>query len=114
VYYWFQQLMRRMLFKTIHDLALMLHRMCSGPELVPSAGVVDSQSVKGRAAPEQGYDANKKLKGRKRHIAADTDGRLLAMNPTPADVADSTGGQRMLDALRKRWPWLMHRYAKPQ
>jgi putative transposase len=55
--------MRRMLFKTIHDLAIMLDRMCSGREVVPTAGVVDSQSVKAPAADEQGYDANKKIKG---------------------------------------------------
>ncbi len=106
VYYWFRRLMRRMLFKTIHDLALMLDRMCSGREVVPTAGVVDSQSVKAPGATERGYDANKKVKGRKRHIAVDTDGRLLAMNLTPADVADSTGAQMVLDALKERWPWV--------
>ena len=55
-----------------------------------------------------GYDANKKLRGRKRHIAVDTDGRLLAMNLTSADVADSTGAHMVLDALQKRWPWVKH------
>ena len=80
VYYWFRRFMRRMLFKTIHDLALMLDRMCSGREVVPTAGVVDSQTGKASAAQEAGYDANKKIRGRKRHIAVDTDGRLLAIN----------------------------------
>jgi putative transposase len=108
VYYWFRRLMRRMLFRTIHDLALMLDRMGSGREAVPSAGVLDSQSVKAPAAPERGYDANKRIKGRKRHIAVDTDGRLLAMNLTPADAADSTGAQLVLDALQTRWPWVQH------
>ena len=108
VYYWFRRFMRRMLFKTIHDLALMLDRMCSGREVVPTAGVVDSQTVKAPAAQQAGYDANKKIRGRKRHIAVDTDGRLLAMNMTPADVADSTGAQHVLDALQTRWPWVKH------
>ena len=108
VYYWFRRPMHRMLFKTIHDLALMLDRMRSGREVVPTAGVVDSQSVKVPAATESGYDANKKIKGRKRHIAVDTDGRLLAMNLTPANVADSTGALMVLDALKKRWPWVKH------
>ena len=106
VYYWFRRFMRRMLFKTIHDLALMLDRLCSEREVVPSAGVVDSQSVKAPGARERGYDANKKIRGRKRHIAVDTDGRLLAVNLTPADVADSTGAQMVLDALVQRWPWV--------
>ncbi len=75
---------------------------------LPSAGVVDSQSVKAPAAKERGYDAFKKVKGRKRHIAVDTDGRLLAVNLTPADVADSTGALVVLDALKQKWPGLKH------
>lgn len=106
VYYWFRRLMRRMLFRTIHDLALMLDRLCNEREVLPSAGIVDSQSVKAPAARTRGYDANKKLSGRKRHIAVDTDGRLLAINLTPADIADSTGAQMVLDGLIKRWPWV--------
>jgi transposase len=46
VYYWFRRLTRRFLFRTIHDLALMLDRMCEQREVVPSAAIVDSQSVK--------------------------------------------------------------------
>lgn len=108
VYYWFRRLMRRMLFRTIHDLALMLDRLCSEREAVPTAGVIDSQSVKAPGARQRGYDANKKVSGRKRHIAVDTDGRLLAVNLTTADIADSTGGQMILDALQQRWPWVKH------
>lgn len=108
VYYWFRRLVRRFLFRTIHDLALMLDRICEQREVVPSAGIVDSQSVKAPGARERGYDAHKKISGRKRHIAVDTDGRLLAVNLMPADVADSTGAQLVLDALVKRWPWVKH------
>jgi hypothetical protein len=86
----------------------MLDRMREQREVVPSAGIVDSQSVKARGARERGYDAHKKIGGRKRHIAVDTDGWLLAMNLTPADIADSTGAQLVLDALIKRWPWVKH------
>ncbi len=108
VYYWFRRLMRRMLFKTIHDLALMLDRLLTERAAMPTAGVIDSQSVKAPAAIQRGYDANKKIKGRKRHIAVDTEGRLLAVNLTPADVADSTGAGMVLDALKQRWPWVKH------
>jgi hypothetical protein len=80
--------MRRFLFRTIHDLALLLDRMCEQREVVPSAGIVGSQSLKALGARERGYDAHKKIGGRKRHIAVDTDGRLLAVNLTPADIAD--------------------------
>jgi transposase len=108
VYYWFRRLMRRMLFKTIHDLALMLDRLLAERAMVPTAGVIDSQSVKAPAASKRGYDAYKKIKGRKRHIAVDTDGRLLAVNLTAADIADSTGASMVLEALKERWPWVKH------
>lgn len=108
VYYWFRRLMRRLLFKTIHDLALMLDRRLAERDAAPTAGVVDSQSVKAPAAKERGYDAFKKVKGHKRHIAVDTDGRLLAVNLTPADVADSTDAVLVLDALKQKWLGIKH------
>jgi transposase len=112
VYWWFRRLMRRFLFQTIHDLALMCDRKRAGREASPSAGVIDSQSVKAPAAGAQrGYDAGKKVLGRKRHIAVDTDGRLLMVHLTPADISDSAGGQTILDGIRKRWPWVKHVFA---
>jgi transposase len=105
VYYWFRRLMRRFLFRTVHDLALMLDRTCEQREVVPSAGIVDSQSVKAPGARERGYDAHKKISGRKRHITVDTDGSLLAVDLTPADIAESARAQFILDALVKRCPW---------
>jgi transposase len=112
VYWWFRRLMRRFLFRTIHDLALMCDREQAGREASPTAGVIDSQSVKAPApGAERGYDAGKKVVGRKRHIAVDTDGRLLMVNLTPADIADSTGAQSILDGVRKRWPWMKHFFA---
>lgn len=51
-----------------------------------------------------GYDAHKKISSRKRYIAVDTDGRLLAVNLTSTNIADSTGAQLVLDALVKRRP----------
>jgi putative transposase len=67
--------------------------------------------VKAPNAKARGYDANKKIVGRKRHIAVDTDGRLLMVNLTTADISDSAGAQAILDAVRKRWPWLKHLFA---
>ncbi len=112
VYGWFRELARRFLFQTIHDLALMLDREQAGREASPSGGVIDSQSVKAPAPNAQrGYDAGKKIVGRKRHIAVDTDGRLLMVNLTPADISDSAGAQAILDGIRKRWPWVKHLFA---
>jgi putative transposase len=69
-----------MLFRTIHDVSLMLDRERVGREASPSGGVLDSQAVKSPHAMKRGYDANKRIVGRKRHIAVDTDGRLLMVN----------------------------------
>ena len=99
------------MFQTIHDVALMLDRERVGREASPTGGVVDSQSVKAPEAKTRGYDAGKKIAGRKRHIAVDTDGRLLMINLTPADISDSAGAQMILDGVRKRWPWLKHLFA---
>ncbi len=92
VYWWFRRLARRLMFRTIHEIALMIDRARSGRAVEPSAAVVDSQSVKAPAAHgTRGYDGAKKIVGRKRHIAVDTDGRLLMVNLTTADIADSAG-----------------------
>lgn len=112
VYWWFRRFVRLMLFRTIHDIALMMDRERAGREASPSAGVADSQTVKAPApGAQRGYDAAKKTVGRKRHVVVDTDGRLLMVNLTPADVSDSAGAQMILDAIRKRWPWVKHLFA---
>ena len=111
VYWWFRRFVRRMLFQTIHDVSLMLDRERIGREASPSGGVLDSQTVKAPHAKLHGCDANKQIVDRKRHIAVDTDGRLLMVNLTTADISDSAGAQAILDAVRKRWPWLKHLFA---
>jgi putative transposase len=111
VYWWFRRFVRLFLFQTIHDVAVMIDRERSGRAASPTAGVIDSQSIKAPTAKKRGYDAAKKIVGRKRHIAVDTDGRLLMINLTTADIADSAGAQAILDAIRKRWPWIKHLFA---
>ena len=111
VYWWFRRFMRRFLFETIHDVAVMIDRERAGREASPSAGVLDSQTIKAPHAATRGYDAGKKIVGRKRHIAVDTDGRLIMINLTTADISDSAGAQMILDQIRKRWPWVKHLFA---
>jgi putative transposase len=111
VYWWFRRFVRRFMFQTIHDVALMLDREHVGREASPTGEAVDSQSVKAPEAKTRGYDEGKKIAGRKRHIAVGTDGRLLMVNLTPADISDSAWAQMILDGVRKRWPWLKHLFA---
>ena len=111
VYGWFRELARRFLFQTIHDVELMLDRERCGREASPSAAVIDSQSIKAPSAEKRGFDAGKKVVGRKRHIAVDTDGRLLMVNLTTADISDSAGAQVILGGIRKRWPSVKHLFA---
>lgn len=91
VYDWFRKLARRFLFQAIHDVELMLDRERAEREASPSAGVIESQSVEAPSSRARGYDVGKKISGRKRHIAVDTDGRLLTVNLTTADISDSAG-----------------------
>lgn len=65
---------------------------------MPSAAVIDSQTVKGGQLPAVscGYDAGKKIKGRKRHALTDTNGLLLGVVVTPASVQDRDGAKLLL------------------
>lgn len=66
-YWWFRRFVRRLLFRTIHDVTLMLDREREGREQSPSAALINSQSIKAPAAGKRGFDAGKKVVGRKRH-----------------------------------------------
>jgi transposase len=73
----------------------------------PTAAVIDSQSVKTSAqGGPKGFDANKKIKGRKRHLATDTLGLLLAVIVTAASTQDRDAGPLVLDAALARYPTL--------
>jgi putative transposase len=96
----------------INHLLVMSARELEGREASPTAGVIDSQS--GRTTGSggvRGFDAGKKIRGRKRHILTDTLGLLLFVIVHAASVQDRDGAPDLLEAVRHRFPWLRHVFA---
>lgn len=92
-------------FELMHDRLRAQWREREQRAAEPSAAVLDSQSTRGSPqGGDNGYDAGKKVKGRKRHLVVDTLGLLLAVSVTAASVQDRDGAHPVMAATMAKYP----------
>ena len=111
---WFLRLARAGTFERLAHALATADRERVGRGASPTGAVVDAQAARSGGvgvAGRRGFDAAKRVVGRKRHALVDTDGRLLLAAVSPADLHDSHGGVALLRASRRPWPFLALCYA---
>lgn len=116
VYEYFAAWGRDGTWERINHALVMKTREQDGREASPSAGSIDAQSAKsaergGRRIDPVGYDAGKKVKGRKRHLVVDTSGNLLKALVLPADIQDREGARLLLKEVKRVYIWLRKLWA---
>jgi transposase len=112
VYRWFAAFRDSGLFERINHALVIADRERAGREASPSAAILDSQSVKTtESGGIRGYDAGKKIKGRKRHALVDTDGRGLILRPHCASIQDRDGAGPVLKSSRRSFPFIERVFA---
>ena len=111
-YRWFARLRDDGMWKALNFALVMADRERSGRSASPGAAVLDSQSVRTtEAGGPRGYDAGKKVWGRKRHALVDTGRRPLVLQASPACVQDRDGAVPLLRASRGPYPFIERAFA---
>ena len=107
VYWYFKTWNEAGVTDRIHDALRAAVRDADGRDPMASAGIVDAQSIKGAdtvGKDSRGYDAGKKVNGRKRHVVTDTLGLLVVVLVTAASVQDRDGGRGVLARAKMAMP----------
>jgi putative transposase len=108
VYYYFHKWIKEGIWKQIQEHLRKSVREKQGRKACPSLAIIDSQTVKNSewGIPDKGFDGNKRIKGRKRHIMVDTFGILLGIIVTEANVHDSVAARSLLKLMKGKLPKL--------
>ena len=111
-YRWFTRFRDEGTWASLNHQLVERDRERAGRQASPSGAVIDTQSVKTtESGGPHGYDAGKKINGRKRHALVDTDGRSLELQVHAASVQDRDGAPAVLQAAHARLPSLQRVFA---
>lgn len=108
VHYYFKRFSQDGTWARVHDALYRQTRALEGRDESPSFAIIDSQSTKttAEARGNVGFDAGKRVKGRKRHILVDTLGLILKAEVHSAGIQDRDGAAFVLERLAKRFPFV--------